>query len=71
MALRDDWKETGKSLGNAFASLGKTIVKSATEGAKKVNEWTESGSNTENAANGETIETTATDKEESKEESKN
>ena len=29
MALRDEWKETGKSLGKAFGGLGKNIGRSA------------------------------------------
>lgn len=35
MALRDDWKNTGKDLGNAFANLGKTLVKSGADVAQK------------------------------------
>ncbi|MBO4460184.1 MAG: hypothetical protein J5778_05955 [Clostridiales bacterium] len=35
MALRDDWKNTGKDLGNAFANLGKTLVKSGADVAHK------------------------------------
>ena len=29
MALKDEWKETGKGLGQAFANLGKNIGRSA------------------------------------------
>ncbi len=39
MSLRDDWKETGKGLGQAFSSLGKSIVKSAKKGIDKVDDW--------------------------------
>jgi len=35
MALRDDWKNTGKDLGHAFANLGKTLVKSGADVAQK------------------------------------
>lgn len=35
MALRDDWKNTGKDLGSAFANLGKTLVKSGADVAQK------------------------------------
>ena len=27
MALKDEWKETGKDIGHAFKSLGKTLPK--------------------------------------------
>lgn len=40
--LKESWKETGKGLGNAFADLGKTLVKTATFGIKKVDEWANS-----------------------------
>lgn len=39
MALKDNWKETGKGLGNAFANLGKTLVRSAETTADKVSDW--------------------------------
>lgn len=39
MSLRDNWKETGTNLGHAFRDLGKTIVKSASEGVKKADDW--------------------------------
>ncbi len=35
MALRDEWKNTGKDLGHAFANLGKTLVKSGADVAQK------------------------------------
>ena len=37
--LKESWKETGKGLGNAFAGLGKTLVKTAAAGIKKAEEW--------------------------------
>lgn len=40
--LKDSWKETGKGLGHAFRDLGKTLIKTATQGAKKANEWANS-----------------------------
>ena len=36
------WRETGKGLGKAFESLGKTIVSAGTEAADKAEEWAES-----------------------------
>lgn len=33
------WNETGKELDEAFQTLGKTIVKSAKLGIKKIDEW--------------------------------
>lgn len=33
------WRETGKSLGKAFASLGSTIMGSVERGADKAEEW--------------------------------
>ncbi len=37
--LKDNWKDAGKSLGHAFRDLGKTMVKTAKTGVKKVDEW--------------------------------
>lgn len=39
MSLKDSWKETGVGLGHAFKDLGKTLVKTASEGIKKAEEW--------------------------------
>lgn len=39
MSLRDNWKETGVGLGHAFRDLGKTIVKTASVGVKKADDW--------------------------------
>ena len=39
MALKDNWKQTGKELGGAFAGLGKNIVRTAKTGATKVSDW--------------------------------
>lgn len=44
MALRDSWKETGKGLGHAFTSLGKSIVKTAKYAADKAEDWADSDS---------------------------
>lgn len=45
MSLRDNWKQTGVGLGHAFRDLGKTLVKSATNVAKKAETWAESDDN--------------------------
>ena len=39
MALKDDWKGTGKRLGGAFAGLGKTLIKTAKVGVDKAEAW--------------------------------
>lgn len=39
MALKDDWKGTGKQLGGAFANLGKTLLKTAKVGVDKAEAW--------------------------------
>ena len=41
MELKDNWKETGKGLGKAFAGLGKTLIKTAKVGVDKAEEWAE------------------------------
>ena len=41
MGLKDNWTETGKGLGQAFAGLGKTLVRSAETTADKVVDWSE------------------------------
>ncbi len=33
------WKETGKGLGHAFRDLGKSLVKTASTAAQKVDDW--------------------------------
>ena len=35
MALNNEWKDTGKTLGGAFAKLGKTLIKTAKVGVDK------------------------------------
>ena len=42
MALRDEWKKTGKGLGHAFRDLGKSIVRSVKTGVDKADEWASS-----------------------------
>ena len=42
MALKDDWKETGKDLGGAFANLGKTLVRTGKTAVDKAVDWAES-----------------------------
>lgn len=42
MALRDDWKKTGKGLGNAFQDLGKSLIKTVKHGVDKADEWANS-----------------------------
>ena len=39
MALRDEWKQTGKDLGHAFEGLGKTVVRTLRVGVDKADEW--------------------------------
>lgn len=39
MALNDEWKNTGKTLGGAFANLGKTLIKTAKVGVDKAEAW--------------------------------
>lgn len=40
--LKDSWKTTGVGLGHAFKNLGKSIVKSASTAAHKVDKWANS-----------------------------
>lgn len=46
MSLKENWKDTGNEFIRAFTVLGKTLVKTAKEGAKILDEWanTETGS---------------------------
>ena len=37
--LRENWKNTGVGLGHAFRDLGKTLLRTGTHAARKVNEW--------------------------------
>lgn len=39
MALKDDWKDTGKDLGGAFTNLGKTLIRTAKVGVDKADAW--------------------------------
>ena len=39
MALKDEWKDTGKNLGGAFANLGKTLIRTAKVGVDKAEAW--------------------------------
>lgn len=39
MSLKENWKETGESLGKAFISLGKTLVRTVCIGVKKAEAW--------------------------------
>ena len=39
MALKEDWKGTGKRLGEAFSGLGKTLIKTAKIGVDKADAW--------------------------------
>ena len=39
MPLNDEWKNTGKTLGGAFANLGKTLIKTAKVGVDKAEAW--------------------------------
>ena len=41
IGLSEDWSKTGKSMGNAFSNLGKTLIKSVNTGVEKANEWAE------------------------------
>ena len=42
---KEDWKKTGKELGDAFEGLAKTMIRSAAEGARKAEEWAEKDDN--------------------------
>ena len=39
MSLKENWKATGDEFVRAFTVLGKTLVKTAKEGAKILDEW--------------------------------
>ena len=39
MALKDEWKDTGKDLGDAFTELGKTLIRTAKVGVDKAEAW--------------------------------
>lgn len=39
MSLKENWKETGDSLGKAFTDLGKTLVRTVCAGVKKAEAW--------------------------------
>lgn len=41
------WRETGKGLGKAFTSLGKTIIGTGAEAVEKAEEWAESNDDDE------------------------
>ena len=41
MAVKDEWKGTGKRLGGAFASLGKNLIRTAKVGVDKADAWVE------------------------------
>ena len=45
MSLRDQWKQTGTGLGHAFRDLGKTLVKSAANVARKAENWADNEDN--------------------------
>ncbi len=47
--LRGKWKETGVSLGHAFRDLGKTLIKTATTGVQKAEQWANSEDNADQA----------------------
>lgn len=36
---KEQWKSTGKELGNAFEGLAKTLIRSAATGAEKAEKW--------------------------------
>lgn len=48
MALRDEWKETGKDLGRAFKDLGQQISRSAMYGVGKAAEIVQEGADSIN-----------------------
>ena len=39
MPLNDEWKDTGRTLGGAFANLGKTLIRTAKVGVDKAEAW--------------------------------
>ena len=42
MSLKENWKATGDEFVRAFTVLGKTLVKTAKEGAKIIDDWANS-----------------------------
>lgn len=42
MALKEEWKQTGKVLGHAFQDLGKSLVRTAKVGIEKADSWAHS-----------------------------
>ncbi len=45
MALKDQWKETGKNMGEAFSGLGKNIVRVVRDGVDKATDWADKDEN--------------------------
>lgn len=43
MALKDEWKDTEKNLGDAISGLGKNLVRTAKVGAEKISDWADGG----------------------------
>ena len=41
MSLKEDWKETGSSIGNAIKDIGKATVKTVKVGVDKLDDWAE------------------------------
>ena len=39
MGLKDQWKETGKEMGEAFSGLGKNIIRTVADGVEKATDW--------------------------------
>ncbi len=39
MGLKDQWKETGKDMGEAFSGLGKNIIRTVADGVEKATDW--------------------------------
>lgn len=42
---KEEWKKTGKELGGAFEGLAKTLIRSASAGIDKAEEWAERDEN--------------------------
>jgi len=41
MASKEEWKNTGKEMGDAFMDLAKSVIRSAKVGIEKAEEWAE------------------------------
>ena len=70
MSLKDNWKATGSGLGHAFKDLGKTLVKTASTAANKVDKWANGDEQAEEVKEEPKVETKPEVKEQPKAETK-